>query len=340
LSNVKKISLIFLILTLIGTTCLAKGNRLKKMVNEDVIPIVDSSNYRKNIKEEVTYDNVNYKLTNIKEVENKKELEIEKEIQKDLIVNTNNEKKILEQFEKSKTIVEDGYVGEIYIQNDTLKISDNESYKEEYKVQFQKKYNNVNSNELNNIPKEIKKEGIIYYLVNPMWDIAKTENIDGKEIPILYNGIMNYEGVKTRVIVKNYKATVKYSGILKKEITDSITFTREYEEVPKETNYFAPTVTTVGSIILFVGIVIIKRNNVKLYNYNYKNNKYKLVKMIYIDSKKAFINITPLKTMSNKYKIVLSNKLYNKLKNSSIQIKYFDKNVNYIITQKEFEINA
>ena len=51
------------------------------------------------------------------------------------------------------------------------------------KIYLQKKYVNVSSNELNNIPKELKENGLTYYLVNPVWDITETEDVDGNKVP-------------------------------------------------------------------------------------------------------------------------------------------------------------
>lgn len=149
---------------------------------------------------------------------------------------------------------------------------------------------------------------------------------------------MYYEGIKIRTIVRNYKATVKYTGILEKEIIDSVTYNIEYKEMPKEENYIVPAITTTGGIIIFSGIIVIKRKNAKVYNYN--KGKYNLVKKLHINKKEPIINIAPLKITSNKFKIVLSDSIYKELKDRNIKIKYFDKQFIYLIKSKTFEINV
>ena len=44
---------------------------------------------------------------------------------------------------------------------------------------------------------------------------------------------MYYEGIKTRTIVTSYLATIKYTGILEKQVPDTTTFTVTYKEVNK-----------------------------------------------------------------------------------------------------------
>ena len=128
-----------------------------------------------------------------------------------------------------------------------------------------KKYENVPTNELNDIPKSIEENGVTYYLVNPIWNISQVEKIEGQDVPIAYDGEMQYEGIKERKIVKSYLATVTYIGTLEKEEIESITFNIKYKEMPQEdieekTNYTPIVVATAGTGILVIsGIFLWKR---------------------------------------------------------------------------------
>ena len=95
---------------------------------------------------------------------------------------TNNLEKVISLFNETKDMEDDGYTGTLTRDNSTLKIQIKNSYQEEYKVYLQKSYDNVPSNELNEIPKEIKENGTTYYLVNPVWNIADTEIVSDGEI--------------------------------------------------------------------------------------------------------------------------------------------------------------
>lgn len=336
--NKIKILTFTLLLILISTNCFANSKELKTYTNTETISLENATKYEKSIKDEIVVDNINYKIENIEKIENKKTLSINKEISEELIVTTNNKYNVLNLFENKKEISEDGYKGTLELQNDSLEIKVNNSYQEEYKVYLQRTYNNVSSNDINNIPKEIKENGTTYYLVNPIWNISTTEKVDNNDIPVTYNGTMYYEGIKVRTIVRNYKASIKYTGTLEKEIIDSVTYNVEYKEVPKEVNYTITTVASTSGIIIFSGIILIKRKNAKIYNYN--QEKYNLVKKIHINKKDPIINIAPLKITSNKFRIVLSDSIYKKLKDRNIKIKYFDKQFVYLIKDKTFEINV
>lgn len=336
----KKISIIGLSILLIlisATNCFAASEELKTQKITDTVLLENTEQYKNNIKQEIVVDEINYKLKDITEQENKVILTKDKEIKEEKIVKINDKYKVLNLFETKKETEEDGYSGILELQNDSLKIKVHDSYIEEYKVTLTKEYNNVDQNELNNIPKTIEQDGTTYYLVNPVWNIAQTQKIDGQDIPISYNGIMNYEGVKERTIITSYLATVNYKGILEKEVTESITYNIDYEEIPQEKiNYIPIVATTTAGIIFFSGIIIFKRKNATVYNF--QNQEWKLVKKCHVSKSNKLIDVTPLTPMTHKYKIKLSTKAFNELLNDNVTIKYFDQQFIYKIKEKEFEI--
>lgn len=262
MKKIRVIGLSILLILICSTNCFATSEGLKNHKITDTVLVENIEQYKNNIKQEIIVNEINYKLKDIKEQENKVILTRDKEIKEEKIVKINDKYKVLNLFETKKEIEEDEYSGILELQNDSLKIKVHDSYIEEYKVTLVKEYKNVNQNELNDIPKEIEQDGTTYYLVNPVWNIAQIQKIDGQDIPISYNGIMNYEGVKERTIITSYLATVNYKGILEKEVTESITYNIAYEEIPQEkTNYIPIVATTTAGIIFFSGIIILKRKN-------------------------------------------------------------------------------
>lgn len=199
------------------------------------------------------------------EQENKQNINKEETQTKQKIVYTNNKYDVLNMFENKIEMTKDGMSGILELQNNSLDIKIKDSYIEQYKVALTKKYENVPTNELNDIPKSIEENGVTYYLVNPIWNISQVEKIEGQDVPIAYNGEMQYEGIKERKIVKSYLATVTYIGTLEKEETESITFNIKYKEMPQEeieekTNYTPIVVATAGTGILVIsGIFLWKR---------------------------------------------------------------------------------
>lgn len=316
------------------SVCFASSNlkTLEKQITVDYKMADDSySKINKSLVENKTY----YELENIDRKDNLKTLTMDYEVIDTKETTTNNLEKVIEMFNPTKDIEQDGYVGTITRDNSSLKINIKDSYKEEYKVYLQKTYNNVSSNELNDIPKEIKQNGTTYYLVNPVWNIAETEMVANNEVPVKYNGTMYYEGVKTRTIITSYTATVKYTGTLEKQVPDTTTFTMKYKEV-KQYKYVVPAIVGTTGIIFVSGIIFLKIKNAKVYNL--KDGEYKLVKKVHINKDKLFIDLTPVNFQTRAYKIVLSKSLYKAIKGKTITFKYFDKKNIYKVENKEFEI--
>ena len=341
LNKIRVAGLSLLLAIMTSTNCFAssKAQEIKTLEFDKTIAIEDIEQYKSNIENEIMVDGIKYQLSDVQEQENKITITKDKEEKEQLIVKSSDKYSALKQFENEKTIEDDGYTGILELQIDSLDLKINDSYIEQYKVQIQRQYNNVLENELNDVPKTIEQDEITYYLTDPVWNVAQTQKIDGQEIPLLYNGIMNYEGIKERRIIKNYIATIEYKGTLHKEVVESINYHLTYKEVQEEekTNNIIPIVTTTTGIIIFSGIVILRRKNI--YIYNYENKNWKLVKKLHLSKNERLVDITPLVPgSSSKYKIVLNRKLYNDLINSSITIKYFDKQYIYEIKEKEFEI--
>ncbi len=259
-----------LFLTLFSSNCLASNVELDDYELNDTISIEIVEEYEANIPKLLTINDVQYTLEDISKQENKKEIFKEETQTKQKIVYTNSKYDALNMFEDKIDIQKDGMAGSLELQKNSLNIEENSSYTEQYKVVLSKTYENVPSNELNDIPKIIKENGITYYLTNPVWNVASVEKIEGQDIPATYNGEMRYEGINERKVIKNYLASVTYTGKLKKEETESITFNIKYKRVPQEekeekTNYTPIVIAITGTgIIVVSGIVLWKRKKKKI----------------------------------------------------------------------------
>ena len=190
------------------SVCFA-SNELKTLKKEHIVDYKVADEYYDSINKTIVEDKVCYELKNIDRVDNFKTLTKEQGIVEEIETNTNNLSKVMGLFNENKDFEDDGYTGILTRDNSTLKVQIKDSYQEEYKVYLQKTYDNVASNELNNIPKEISENGTTYYLVNPVWNIAETEMVSNNEVPVKYNGTMYYEGIKTKTIITSYLATIK-----------------------------------------------------------------------------------------------------------------------------------
>ena len=223
--NKKILVITSVIILLLGcfNMCFASSD-LQTLEKEHVVDYKVADEFYNSINKTIVEDKVCYGLKNVDRVDNFKTLTKEQETIKEIEINTNKLDKVISLFNGTIDFEDDGYTGTLTRDNSTLKVQIKDSYQEEYKVYLQKTYDNVPSNELNNIPKEIKENGITYYLVNPVWNISETEIISNNEVPVKYNGTMYYEGVKTKTIVTSYIATVKYTGTISKQVPDTTTF--------------------------------------------------------------------------------------------------------------------
>ena len=334
--NKKILIITSIIMTLLGSfsVCFA-SSKLQTLKREYIVDYKIADEYYDSINKTVVEDKICYELKNVDRIDNFKTLTKDQETIEERLTNTNNLEKVISLFSETKDFEDDGYTGTLERDNSTLKVQIKDSYQEEYKVYLQKSYDNVPSNELNDIPKEIKENGTTYYLVNPVWNIAETEMVSNSEVPVKYNGTMYYEGVKTKTIITSYLATVKYTGTLEKQVPDTTTFTAEYEEV-KEYGYIVPAIVGTTGIMFFSGIILFSLKNIKVYNL--QNGEYKLIKRLHLDKDKLYLDLTPTSFQTRKYKIVLSKSLYKMIKGKSIKIKYFDTKNNYTVQNKEFEI--
>ena len=336
--NKKILIITSIIMMLLGcsSVCLASSD-LKTLEKQYIVDYKVADEFYNSINKTIVEDKICYELKNIDRIDNFKTLTKNQEIIEERITNTNNLEKVISLFNEKQDFENEGYTGTLVRDNSTLKIQIKDSYQEEYKVYLQKSYDNVPSNELNEIPKEIKENGTTYYLINPVWNIAETELVSDSEVPVKYNGTMYYEGVKTKTIITSYLATIKYTGTLKKEVVDTTTFTAQYEEV-KEYSYIVPSIIGTTGLIFFSGIILFRLKNVKVYNL--KDGEYKLVKRLHLNKNKLFIDLTPTNLQTRTYKIVLSKSLYRMIKEKNIKFKYFDKQLIYNVVNKEFEINV
>lgn len=301
----------------------------------------NKESFYKSLESEIEENGKSYILKGVTEKENQEILEQNVEVPKSKVVRTSNIRAVINEIESEFDYSQNGYNGKIILDKNTITIKPNNISTKEYKVYYEKSYNNLLTNDLKDIPKTLNINEVTYYLINPIWSIAETININGKEVPTKYNAVMQYEGLKSENVVIDYIANYKYKGTLQKQEIKSITYKVEYIEKIEETkqNNIVPIIATgsTGSII-FVCFIIFKMNNAKIYNY--RDGKFKLIKRIYVKNAEDNIDLVNDKSITNKYKIKLSNHLYNKLKEHHISFKYYDKIYKYKVQEKEFEITV
>jgi hypothetical protein len=254
------VTLLIILLCIANVSLATENTTIEK---EETIPVANSEEFVQQIPGIINDGKSEYKLLDVGTKENYKTVTKEKTVQDKLIVTTNDKYKVLQMFNTTKSYIEDDYVGVLNVDINSLAIKINDRYTEEYKVYLQKDYINLDSNEINYIEKEIVQDGTTYYLINPAWEIAKTEDIEGGTIHVKYNGMMYYEGIKTRTIIKDYVATINYLGNLEKQEVESVTYIMKYEKIEQDTNYIVPIAIAGGSIFFCSGIILFRKKKAK-----------------------------------------------------------------------------
>ncbi len=156
----------------------------------------------------------------------------------------------------------DGYTGVLDISDIDIETKHNGTYEEIESLDIP--FQNLNSNDLYNIQKEIGVGAKIYSLINVEWENEKIEKIDGSIIPVLYKGVLHYQTVIEKEKNDSYDATINYSGVVKADdglYQYKVIYKEIIPEPVQESNYIIPVVivSAVGIVLVMVLIISQKR---------------------------------------------------------------------------------
>lgn len=247
---------------------------------------------------------------------------------KKIISDTNNLNNIINQLGKTIHYEKDGYIGEYQLNTENIQIKTNYNGFREDLIEETINYTGLERNDLDFIPKQTEKEGLILDLLNVEWEVETTKMIGEYEVADLYTAKCYYAG-KQRVNYPNtYSVTAEYTGTATKEILTPYTYTVKYNKVEEEIPTVTPEIVekkendilpiASGSTVIILVILFFLSKNVTIYNY--KDGKYvKLGKTILNNNT---INLTKysMSEVTNKYKLEFSKRLTNKLQGKMITI--------------------
>ncbi len=237
----------------------------------------------------------------------------------------NNEiEKILEEVEHQIEYLEDEFIGIYYIDQNSIKIESIYNGYREVLIEETIVYENLETNDLVNIPKEIKKNGSTLNLISNSWDIVETSEMQENNIPSKYKATSYYA---SKIRVDNpltYIATISYTGTAEKIIENDYTYKITYIEKEKEeeNNLLLPTIIGSGMIIVLLAIYL---NNTNTIIYNYQNEEWKKVGRARLSKPCLVLNKYITKKSSSKYRIELDNKLLDKYNKKMFEVIKDDK---------------
>lgn len=355
----KKITIVLVYtLTLTVTNCFAMTQDSEQIVNKDGTEYVyrnysilqkEESNFLNELPKEITLQEKKYTFQE-KTVDGGNEIET-KQISKSkkITSNTNNKEKLLNELGLTEEYKDnEGYTGEYYIDENSLKIKTNYNGYKEYLVEETKEYKNLEKNDLDYLPKQIKKDGKTLDLLNITWKVENTKFLGDNEVPDKYTAVCYYARKKRVDVPNTYTVTVNYIGEAKKTIEKPLHYTvvyKEIKEVPiqeEKINYMPIIGTVSGATTFFVIVFFIARKNA--YIYNLQDGKWVLVGKAYI-SKKPKINLDKFAHLeiTSQYKIELTKKAVNNAYGKFIEISKDNRKMRYMVKQKDdsysFKIN-
>lgn len=324
-------------------------NNIEYVYRNYTISKDEESNFLENIQNEITLNDKTYIFKN-KTVEGGDTIE-SKQIttSKTITSKTKNKEKLIEELGISKEYSDnDGYKGEYFLNEDSISIKTNYNGYYEYLIEETKRYNNLEKNDLDYLPKQIQKDEITLDLLNISWKIESTKKIGESEVPDKYTAVCYYATKKRADNPYTYTVTAQYTGEATKTISNPLEYTLVYKEkiiesMPEEKINFMPILGGVtGATTFFVVVFFFARRNTNIYNL--QNGKWVLVGKIYL-SKKPKINLDKFAHLevTSKYKIELSKKAVNNVSGKFIEISKENRMIRHIVKQKDdtysFEIN-
>lgn len=273
-------------------------------------------------------------------------------------LNTNDQQTILNQAGNTLNYDKDGYFGTLNYSNMDIQEVDTGTY--ERLLSLNIPFSGYSKNDLNNISKNINRNGRNWTLINVDWTPDSVQNIDESQVPVTYSGTMHYQTVGVFSNPKQYNVTITYTGTVNKESPDYI-YTATYKKempveapvVEEEKNYTPIIITLSGAgIVLLIILLYFLSRNAKIYSKNASGN-YELIKKIHINSNNPKINLSSLLSSSNNskvtngviyisspsnlYKISFKDSLYNKISGKDLEIKLTNVSKKIKITNQDIE---
>ena len=237
---------------------------------------------------------------------------------------SNNLTEIKKKLEPQIEYAEDGYIGVLLLNEESISTKVNGYGSKSYNVTETKTYSGLDRNDPSYITKTIQKDGRNLNLSNVSWSVSGSE-----ENPV-YTATATYSGTGTSQYAKGYESTVEYVGEVRKpDITKAIcTITYTGKRV----------FPIISALLILIGIGVISviyllfafRKNVKIYNL--QNEQYILIGKDKISIKHPVIDLNKeFKATSDKYAVVLSKGLTKNMFGKQVTVAYKDEKLYYMI---------
>ncbi len=272
-----------------------------------------------NLQKEFKIDKKTYQLENTKKTGGDITETIDINTTKTIKSNSNKLEKILEQLPEEIEYNEDEFIGTYILDINSIDIESQYNGYKEYLVEETKIYNDLDTNDLNNIPKQIKKNGLTLDLITTNWEITETRQLQDNSIPSKYKATCYYATKTRQNNPTTYNVTAEYNGTASKTIENDYTYEITYKHIATDKNYIPVILISGGATLIIVVLFVIRKKNVTIYNF--QNKEWKEIGKQKITKPIIKLDRYNYKVKSNRYKIVIDEKFIDKHNGEMLKIK-------------------
>lgn len=338
---VKKILIImFATIMLTVTNCFAMNIMNEEFITKDNIeyikrsysvPMDQEDDFLVNLENEFKIENKTYQIQDKNRTGGDIVETIDINTSKTITLDSNSTEYILSQLPQEMDYNENGYVGKYVLDTNSINVESKYNGYKEVLVKDTKIYTDLDKNDLDNIPKQIKKDGLILDLLTTNWEVTETKKLQDNIIPSKYKATCYYATKKKVNNPITYIVTANYTGTAKKVIENDYTYEITYKCIGKDKNILPILAITGGSIIFIIVILFARKKNVIIYNF--QNKEWKEVGKQRISKPMINLNRYNYKSVSNRYKINLDEKIVEKYNGKIINIKRNKKTIGKFINK-------
>lgn len=280
---IKKISKVILIcmslailLTTVNCFAMTLENEIQKEQNNTIYHIqtyivgnTEEKEFLDTITNSKTIKDITYTLEDIqKEVIPTTET-IGIETTKTITTKSNNKNNILNELPATLNYEENGFIGQYNINVDTLNIKTNYNGYTEYLTEENVKYTDLQKNDLDYIPKQIKKGNMTLDLLKTNWEVQSTKMFGDNQVADKYIANCYYVAKERKDNPYTYTVTAEYNGIAEKIEENTFEYTVTYKyEIPKQNEIqqenknikYTPIIVTSSGVVIIGVFFFIKRN--------------------------------------------------------------------------------
>lgn len=346
----KKIGIITLsLLTLLPMSCFASILTNVENYKEDGTEYIkktysvsaeDEEKFLAEIDTKFKVNNVEYEIMNKVKTGGDYKEEINISTTKNIEINSNKLDDILKLLPSEIEYSENGYVGKYQLDMSTIQVENHFNGYKDVLVEDTKIYDDLDKNDLDNIPKQIIKNGKTLDLITTNWQVVESIEIGENQVPSKYKAICNYATIQTIQNPLTYSVTAQYEGTAEKTIKENYIYEITYkpiinEDEPQEENTEQKDYTAVGAIgttAIILVLLFSKKKNVTIYNYQDKD--WKELGKIALRNQTINLDRYYYKAKTNRYRIVLDNKIVDKLDGKILKIQKQDRCSKQLINKK------